>query len=66
MFIARYPRRPPSPSGARRDYKCASNAPGAVAQGDDGICAGCLEKERRRYAKARYSYLPMPEERDGR
>jgi hypothetical protein len=44
-------------------YKCACTAPGAVAQGDDVICAGCLEKERVRYAQTRYSYSPRPREK---
>ena len=45
-------------------YKCACTAPGGVAQGDDVICAGCLEKERVRYAQPRYSYSPRPRERE--
>jgi hypothetical protein len=47
------------------EYKCACDSPGAVAEGDDVICAGCLEKERFRYARTRYSYLSMPEEDSG-
>ena len=47
------------------EYKCACDAPGAVAQGDDVICAGCLEKERVRYAQPRYSYSPRPRGNSG-
>lgn len=47
------------------DYKCACDSPGAVAQGDDVVCARCLKIERVRYSQPRYSYLSMPRDKEG-